>query len=550
MNRRSLKIKRLMNSRGNWEITLSSTKITKILDKNLFNLSLLILIFFSIISFYYYYQQETIVIYNDARSHLNISRRVVEGIKPGFAQIGSVWLPLPHLLMVLTVWNDFFWHSGLSGAIISMLSFVGTGILIFKFLEKLHVGKFAMLFSILVWCMNLNVLYLQSTAMTELLLLFLMTAGAYYFYFWSKDKDMINIIKSATFIMLSTLVRYDGWFLFATIFFILGIIVFRKRNIKETEGVLVMFSTLAGFGIFLWLLWNLVIFKDPLYFAFGPFSAHSQQSQIEAAGELVTKGKLFLSIKYYVYAVFYNTYTFVTIIGLLGFILLLLSKKIKVDVKLSLMALASPFVFNVLALYLGHSVLFVPPLSGSSLFNVRYGIMLMPAVAVFSAYFVSQIKELRWLVTGTFLLVAFFGFINFDAVTIEDALLGASGKNVQEVSGWLRENVSDKEGFVLVSAASHDAILFSSGLPMKRFIHEGTDEYWKSAIKSPDRWARWIVMRTHDVNDMTYSGVKDSYGFNCCFEKVDSYPFADIYELKPEYVDQLNYESELSFNAY
>ena len=41
--------------------------------------------------------------YNDARSHLDIGRRVVEGLKPGLAQLGSVWLPLPHILMVPTI---------------------------------------------------------------------------------------------------------------------------------------------------------------------------------------------------------------------------------------------------------------------------------------------------------------------------------------------------------------------------------------------------------------------------------------------------------------
>lgn len=33
------------------------------------------------------------------------------------------------------------------------------------------------------------------------------------------------------------------------------------------------------------------------------------------------------------------------------------------------------------------------------------------------------------------------------------------------------------KGFVLISAASHDAIIFSSGLPMKKCIHKGTGTY-------------------------------------------------------------------------
>src|SRR6185503_2173812 len=83
----------------------------------------------SIGSFIYYYFNGLGLAYNDARARLDIGRRVVENIRPGFAQLGSVWLPLPHLLMTITIWNDFMWHSGLSGALQSMGSYVVTGIL-------------------------------------------------------------------------------------------------------------------------------------------------------------------------------------------------------------------------------------------------------------------------------------------------------------------------------------------------------------------------------------------------------------------------------------
>ena len=96
----------------------------------------LFLIAISVYSFIYYYNNGLGIAYNDARSHLDIGRRVVEGLKPGLAQLGSVWLPLPHLLMGITIWNDFMWHSGLAGALISMISFVGVGFLIYLYFAK------------------------------------------------------------------------------------------------------------------------------------------------------------------------------------------------------------------------------------------------------------------------------------------------------------------------------------------------------------------------------------------------------------------------------
>ncbi|QQS39488.1 hypothetical protein IPM62_02655 [Candidatus Woesebacteria bacterium] len=487
--------------------------------------------------FVHYYQNGIGLAYNDARSHLDIGRRVVEGLKPGIAQLGSVWLPLPHVLMIPTIWNDFFWHSGLSGALVSMISFIAMGVIIYKFLEQLKVGLIGRFFGVVVFVANVNILYLQSTAMTELLLLATMTLGAYYLMLWAKKDEILNLIKAAFFIMLSTITRYDGWFLLFTATLIIFFTVIRKHGYKETEGKILLFLTLGSLGILLWLLWNLMIFGDPLYFALGEFSAKAQQDQLNAAGELATKHNILLSIKLYLYAMVYNSYAYQVLMGVVGLIAIWTSK-IKYEVKIAIAALLAPLVFNILALYLGHSVLFIQGISGNTWFNVRYGIMLLPSIAIFSGFLVDKFKDLRWMIIGLFAFVTFFAFVNQDAVTIDDARVGSSQKNVTEVSGWLKENAGSKEGFVLISAASHDAIIFSSNLPMKKFIHEGTGAYWESATTTPDHWARWIIMRSHDNNDSVWRSVSKTQGFEN-YVLVESYPFADIYELKFEFVPKL-----------
>src|SRR3989338_8505791 len=129
-------------------------------EKHAATLVLFLLTTFSTLGFIFYYLNGLGLAYNDARSHLDIGRRVVEGLKPGLAQLGSVWLPLPHILMAPTVWNDFMWHSGLAGAIQSMASFVATALLIYAFLRKLGVGLLGRLFAVAVFAANLNILYL------------------------------------------------------------------------------------------------------------------------------------------------------------------------------------------------------------------------------------------------------------------------------------------------------------------------------------------------------------------------------------------------------
>ena len=308
---------------------------------------------------------------------------------------------------------------------------------------------------------------------------------------------------------------------------------------------MILFGTLAAFGIALWLLWNLLIFKDPLYFALGPFSARAQQAQLEQAGNLITKGNFWLSFQTYMYALIFNSYMYQVIMGAIGAVVLWSDKKIPAGVRIASTALFAPFFFNILALYLGHSVLFIQGINGDTWFNARYGVMMMPSIAIFIGYLVHRAATLRWVIIGLLTFVLFFAFANGDAVTIDDARVGSSQKNVSEVSGYLKEHATGEKGFILISAASHDAIIFSSGLPMKRFIHEGTGAYWESATTSPDRWARWIVMRTNDVNDLTWKAVSVVPTFLERYTRVAEYPFADVYELHPEWLPALQTEPVL-----
>jgi hypothetical protein len=260
---------------------------------------------------------------------------------------------------------------------------------------------------------------------------------------------------------------------------------------------------------------------------------------------LITKGNWLISTSTYWYAMVYNIGILHIILGALGAGLLFLDKRIPSRVRIATTALVAPLVFNILALYLGHSVLFVQHINGDTWFNVRYGIMMMPSFAVFLGYLAHRFPSYKYLIIGLILFVNIFAFMNKDAVTIDDGRVGSSQKNVSEVSGWLYDHAAHEKGFILISAASHDAIIFSSNMPMSRFIHEGTGTYWENATTSPDRWARWIVMRTNDENDQTFKLVNKS-GALYKYNLVDSYPFADIYQLKDEYLPELNTEANLA----
>src|SRR5579859_5954820 len=105
--------------------------------------------------------------YGDAEAHLNIARRVLDSRTPGGEQFGTVWLPLPHALMIPFVMRDDWWHSGLAGAIPSAACFVLAGAFLFAAARRVYASTAAGWAVALLFALNPNMLYLQSTPMTE-----------------------------------------------------------------------------------------------------------------------------------------------------------------------------------------------------------------------------------------------------------------------------------------------------------------------------------------------------------------------------------------------
>ena len=107
----------------------------------------------------------------DARGHLVVARRIVDSITPGWQQIGAVWLPLPHLLNAIPVQLDLFYETGASAVAISIAGYAITSGAIAWILLMLTSSIPAAVAGAGIFALNPNVLYLQSTPMTELLLL-------------------------------------------------------------------------------------------------------------------------------------------------------------------------------------------------------------------------------------------------------------------------------------------------------------------------------------------------------------------------------------------
>jgi hypothetical protein len=149
-----------------------------------------------------------------------------------------------------------------------------------------------------VFVANLNALYYQSTALDEPLLLAFLVGAVYHLSRWTKTLAPMELFIAACFVFCATLTRYECWALLA-----LGLVLVagwswtHERRKQATEAKVLIFGLVGGYGIALWLLYNLIIFHNAFaFFSGGADTAQSQQAFLFRFGLLLTDHNLKLSL--------------------------------------------------------------------------------------------------------------------------------------------------------------------------------------------------------------------------------------------------------------
>lgn len=487
-----------------------------------------------------------IVAYGDTQSHLNISKRVVDSLTPGLAQLGGIWLPLPHLLMLPFVKIEVLYRTGLAGSIVSGIAFVISSIYIFKITKFLTKNTLASFMAFLVFLTNPNMLYLQTTALTEPLLIAFFILSSYYFTLFlsfalknqngkltraERTSEYINLIFAAFFAFCASLSRYDGWFLVAaeaaiTVFVYIplkkyfdivrehklsGIINIIRNKFYITEnkllfhklqGMIVLFAVLAFVGIFIWFVWDGLILGDPMYFTNSDYSAKAQQQEWLKRGELPAYGNLPLAFSYF----FFDSMTNVGIIIFSVFIIGLatyLAKNKRLFEMLFALIFFVPFIFNVLTLFVGQSVIFIPHITPVNfewrVFNVRYGILMLPAAALFFGllfYYVKSAGKLL-LILLIFIQIGLYLIGYSKVMAWSDGVEGLSASKLTDADTFMMKNYDD--GLVLMDDFARSINIIHSKIPMQNIIYIGNKPYWPVSMKKPEKYAKWIVLQKNDA---------------------------------------------------
>ena len=465
----------------------------------------IISIVLSIISTTYFFFNDQIVTYGDAESHLNIAKRVVHSITPGVAQIGGIWLPLPHMMLVPFVYFDFLWRTGLAGSIVSGVSFIVSSVFLYRITYFLTKDKVISFVSFIIFASNPNILYLQSTPMTELVLIMFFLLSTYYFIrFIYNSENIIYLIIAAFFGFCASLSRYDGWFL--VLFEAMAIVVLyigKRKFWREMEGKLFLFSTLAFLGVLLWILWDYLILGDPFYFTNSQFSAKTQQQNWYIRGELPSYHNIFSALYYYFVTSLSNSGFLIFLTSIVGLIIFLKDHFKEQKIYLVLLILFVPFIFNVATLFLGQSVIFIPHITPNTfewtLFNVRYGVMMIPVVTILFSYLLTRRSVTTYFVLALIFVLQFMlYFVGYsDVITLADGTRGLSKAERHDAEYWLKDNYDD--GLVLIDDYARTVSIVRTKIPMQNIIYIGNRKYWEESFNQPEKYATWIVMQRDDA---------------------------------------------------
>jgi len=486
-------------------------------------------IFISVFSFLFYYRHGDVLLYGDAVAHINIARRVFDSKTPGLQQLGTVWLPLPHLLIIPFIRSMQMWQSGSGGSIPSMAGFVFGVLGIFRLVraafgrdgEMDGAAKVGAWTSALAYGANPNLIYMQATAMGESLYLAFFIWTAVYFAEFARGgaKASRSLTKCGLCLVAACLTRYDGWFLAAILVVLAAVLGSHLGNVRGdgtsrftipgSRAAILRFVLIAVAGPAFWLGYNAVVYRNPLEFANGPYSAKAIEQKTAtvnpAKGNLLAAGSYFLKAAELDVGEANWLGRLWLALALLGSLLAGWSGRGRVA-----LLLWAPLPFYALSVAYGSVPIFVPTWWPFSLYNVRYGLQLLPAFAVFVplaiAFLVraatkihSEVSWSRWAnvvaIASVFALLSasYAAIWRADPICYREAAINMRGRVPldEQLVGWLKSLPADST--LLMYLGDHAEALERARIPLRRSINEGNHRVWKQPVDLEGLWERALA---------------------------------------------------------
>lgn len=477
-----------------------------------------------------YWRQGLTLSHYDAKAHLVVARRVLDSLTPEYSQIGAVWLPLPHLLNLLPVQIDWFYRTGASAVAISVLSFALACYAIAHLVQRVTDSRVAATAGLAMFALNPDVLYLQSTPMTEPLLFGLVLLSIGLVYDWVESvsavpQDLSPVppaqdrtqplyrrvrantarAKAGWCLVLACLTRYEAWPVTAAVLG-LGVTALWQRGhapvaaLKETAS-LAIYPVLAIVAFFFhsW-------FTTGAWFVTGGFFVPDNV----ATGDV---WKALVAVVYGMRLVIGTPFILLALAGALVVFVRGLSRT-EHAASLVVLALVALMALPAYAFFSGHP------------FRTRYMVAPSVGAAVFAGIAIGMLKG-RWRQTAALAtaiwLVATVKPIDAQAPMVQEAQWDVPfSRGRRNVTACLmREYRGEPILASMGSLAHYMQELSHAGINIRDFVHEGTLPYWQEALEAPQGRVGWILIEERaEGGDMLAKRAQESSAFTRGFARL------------------------------
>jgi hypothetical protein len=466
--------------------------------------------------------------YGDAVAHLHIARRVLDARLPRLTELGSVWLPLPHLLLLPFVQIYNWWANGFAGVIPAALAYLAACAGVYR-LARHWLAHVPSALALAFFALNPNLLYLQTTAMTEPLFVCEMVWVAVWLVEWrdSLDSEPNKARRLqgwiAAVLVAAIFTRYDGWVMALVAWTCMGLALARRGRLRS-PGFWITSSFLIAAPV-AWLVYNSMGFGDWLYFVRGPYSAKAIEIRTSVPGFPPHPGwhNPWVALIFFIKAAELDSAAaawgnLLLIASLLGTAWAWLTARRQAFTWALL--LWFPVAFYAYAVSYGSVPIFLPVWWPHSYYNLRYGMELLPAFALglgFAAHLaLAAIFEFkprpRNHPSATVVIVLFFGTLSFNTAKMlrELPLVYVEGvKNIEarrtyemEIPPVLRALLAESPGaVVLMDTSVFPEIVALTGIPLRQTINESDLAIYRDALAAPAAHARLVVAFDGDQID-------------------------------------------------
>jgi hypothetical protein len=466
--------------------------------------------------------------YGDAVAHLHIARRVLDARLPRLTELGSVWLPLPHLLLLPFVQIYSWWANGFAGVIPSALAYLAACAGIYR-LARHWLTPAASALALAFFALNPNLLYLQTTAMTEPLFVCEMVWIAVWLVEWRACLDSapekLSRMQSliAAVLVAAIFTRYDGWIMALVAWSCMGLTLLRRSRLRSLSFWLASVALLAA--PIAWFIYNYVGFHDWLYFVRGPYSAKAIEIRTATPGYPPHPGwhNPWVALIFFVKAAEMDAAA-----AAWGNVLLIVSLAGTAKAWLTerrrafswALLLWFPVAFYAYSVSYGSVPIFLPVWWPHSFYNTRYGMEMLPAFALglgFAVQFVlAAVHEFkprefnpRWVRCAAcvlFLLIALNAVLMLrerPLVYVEGTMNIAARRLYDiEIPPALRALLAERpQSVVLMDTSVFPEIVAFTGIPLRQTINESDLEIYRAALAAPAAHAALVLAFDGDEID-------------------------------------------------